>query len=270
MRAPSFVAAGLAALSLLATPPNKAFAEDPPKQIAGKCVPGQEPPCYLTMEHYNALQAQIEAQTKLIDKLKAQLAADKEAAAAGDAGANARIAVIEAEIAAGQARLAALENAAREAKASPGSVQWSVMARAKGAVGTPSDKTAVPVDVDAAVGYRDGKTGLGAELGAGGGGWVTDGKFPPALHVRGAFTGMWPVGGDVDLGFGLGGEYGYLGNPNGDGGYGLGTVGADMRLKIGGFCARAGVDLPVHSDLARTSGVFVGGGLGYCGESERK
>lgn len=269
MRAPSFLA-GLAALSLNVAVPDRAVAQPPQSPDSTRCVEGQEPPCYLTMEHFDNLKSQIEALKSLIISLQASLAEAKSAAGKGDEGAASRMAALEAELARYNERLGSLEDQLRELQGSAGAVQWSVMARARGAVGAPSDKTAVPVDVDAAVGYRDGKSGLGAEVGAGIGGWATEGEFPFAGHVRGALTGSWPVGRGVDLGFGLGAEYTYLENPNGDGGSGLGTVGPDLRLKFEGFCLRAGLDFPFSSDLARTSGPFIGGGLGYCGEKTDK
>lgn len=245
----------------------------PPSPPLGdaKCKPGQEPPCYLTSEHYDALGTRIEALKAEIAGLKGRLEeVSREKQQAEEGGNPKRAEQLEAAQGVLVQKIEALTKelgrltdtlGAQTVVPSYAGFKWGALVRSGVPLSTGSPERAIPIQGEGAIRWVS-RYHLGLELAAALGVWQTDDVAPLAFTSR--FAG---VASFADGGFFVGPEVSVLQNHyREDPALLLVTlpVGAEWHIGRSPWTLRAAVAPTLHSELARQSGQpWLQFGFGY-------
>lgn len=232
-----------------------------PPEGDAKCQPGQQPPCYLTSQHYDALGARIEAQKAEIAALQARLKElEAEKQAANQQGDEQRAGQLEA---AKRELVEKIEALTRELTRLTGTLtaqsvvpdyagfKWGVLARAGFPLATGSPERAIPIQAEGGLRWVS-RYHLGLELAAALGVWQTEDVAPLAFTSRFAGVVSWRHGGVF-----VGPELSVLQNTyREDPAYLLVTlpIGAEWHIARSPWTLRFAVAPTLHSELARQSG----------------
>lgn len=234
---------------------------DSPPVGDSKCKPGQEPPCYLTSAHYDALGSRIEALKAEIATMQGRLnTLEREKAAAKQQGDQQRTAQLEAAQSVLVQKIEALTKelgrltdtlGAQTVVPSYAGFKWGALVRSGVPLSTGSPERAIPIQGEGAIRWVS-RYHLGLELAAALGVWQTDDVAPLAFTSRFAGVVSFPDGG-----FFVGPEVSVLQNHyREDPALLLVTlpVGAEWHIGLSPWTLRAAVAPTLHSELARQSG----------------
>ncbi len=251
--------ASLAPFLLLTVISSSAYAQavDPPPEGGGE---GNGVPEYLHKPHYDDLLGRIEAARSQVEELRAQLTSS---AKDGEAGSNATV-VGELQVA--NELLARLLSEAEQTRHdrdashfSPwAGWHWGIGLLGSGVVLTGDSDYAALGELMAFARWVDGETHLGLEAGAQLGMWPTEDVAP--------FTGgghLYGVAAWEHWGLVLGPSFHGLQEVDGDGSLLLVVIEAGPEVNYDGAFIRFTPGWSVFSERARTSGLWLGGVVGY-------
>lgn len=232
-----------------------------PPEGDAKCKPGQEPPCYLTSAHYDALGARIGTLKGELSSLQARLdELQREKAAAEQQGDDKRAAQLEAaqgvlvgKIEALTAEISRLTGTITAQAVTPpyAGFKWGALLRSGLPLATGSPERAIPIQGEGSIRWIS-RYHLGLELAAALGVWQTEDVAPLAFTSR--FAGVVSF---TDGGFFVGPEVSVLQNHyRKDPALLLVTlpVGAEWHIGRSPWTLRAAVAPTLHSEMARQSG----------------
>lgn len=234
--------------------------QSPPEGDA-KCRPGQEPPCYLTSQHYDALEGKIQRLKGELSSLQARLEdLQREKATAQQQGDDQRTAQLEAaqtvlvqKIEALTAEIRRLTDNLQAQTVTPSyaGFKWGALIRSGVPLATGSPERAIPIQGEGGIRWVS-RYHLGLELAAALGVWQTEDVAPLAFTSR--FAG---VASFADWGVFVGPELSVLQNTyREDHALLLVTlpVGAEWHIARSPWTLRFAVAPTLHSELARQSG----------------
>ncbi len=242
---------------------STAFAQAGDSAASGSGESGGKP-CYLTQEHYRALEGQISALRARIDALNGEMAATGDAGTAlegtVDGSAQQRHEELKAELRAANERLAELIALQSRQPAKYAGWHWGVGLRGGLAMFTNDDDHSSGLVQAFGLARWVDNSHLGVEVTTGIGAWPTGDSAPLSLSGRAAGVATWE-----NWGLSLGPEVSFLATPLEDqeGGNILTTLLLGGEFHAGGFLAQVLLGPTLHSEMKRTSGYWGVLGLGY-------